>query len=144
MALILAYGPSALGVEPNRCLVYSGSLNAQVNMMSSLVEQIEKLNLPKVPLPTIPALVLEAAGRLGLTLALTSPSVPEQYEVRRLGAPSGYIRARHGGMWVSFPDAGDEDLYDGPVDGFGGFTDHEREAKLLFALALIAARMLKE
>ncbi|MGV8952895.1 MAG: hypothetical protein ACOH2M_17490 [Cypionkella sp.] len=111
--------------------------------MPSLVEQLEKLNLPKAQALEIPALVLEAAERLGLTLKLTSPSVPEQYDVSRFGAPSGYIRARHGGMSVSFPDAGDERLYDGPVDGFGGFTDHEREAKLLFALALIAARMLK-
>lgn len=112
--------------------------------MSSLVEQIEKLNLPKAQPPIIPALVLEAAARLGLMLTLTSPSVPEQYEVRRLGNPSGYIRARGCGMVVNFPDAGGEDLYDGPVDGFGGFTDHEREAKLLFALALVAARMLRE
>lgn len=111
--------------------------------MSSLLENIEKLNLPKVAAPTIPAPVLEVADRLGLTLKLTSPSVPEQYEVLRSGAPSGYIRVRHGGMGISYPDAGDEDLYDGSVDGFGGFTDHEREAKLLFALGLIAARMMR-
>ncbi|MET3900137.1 hypothetical protein ABIB57_004100 [Devosia sp. UYZn731] len=112
--------------------------------MTNIVEHLKTLNLPKVQPPTIPALVVEAAGRLGLTLTLTCPSVPEQYEVRRLGAPSGYIRARHGGMSVNYPDAGGEDLYNGSVDGFGGFTNHEREAKLLFALALIAARMLQE
>ena len=113
-------------------------------MMPSFVEQIEKLNLPKGKPPTIPELVLEAAEHLGLTLTLTSPSVPEQYDVLKLGNLSGYIRARHCGMGVSYPDADGEDLYDGPIDGFGGFTDHEREAKLLFALALIAARMLRE
>lgn len=112
--------------------------------MASFLENLEKLNLPKAMPPTIPALVLEVASRLGLTLTLTSPSVPEQYEVGRSGAPSGYIRVRHGGMWVSYPEAGDENLYDGAVDGFGGFTDHEREAKLLFALGLIAARMMSE
>jgi len=111
--------------------------------MSSFLESTEKLNLPKVAPPGIPAPVLEVASSLGLRLTLTSPSVPEQYEVLRGGTPSGYIRVRHGGMRVSYPDAGDEDLYDGPVDGFGGFTDHEREAKLLFALGLIAARMMK-
>lgn len=107
----------------------------------SLVEQIEKLDLPKSKPLIIPPLVLEAAERLGLALKVTSPSVPEQYEVLGRGELCGYIRARHGGMNVSYPDAAGEDLYEGPVDGFGGFTDHEREAKLLFALALIAARI---
>jgi hypothetical protein len=118
-------------------------MNARVNVMSSLVEQIEKLNLPKGQSPTIPALVLEAADRLGLVLQLTSPSVPEQYEVSRSGNPCGYIHARHGGMTVSYPDAAGEDLYQGSVDGFAGFTDNERETRMLFALALIAARMLR-
>lgn len=111
--------------------------------MSSLIEQIEQLNLPKAKPLVLPELVLVAAVRLGMTMEMTSPSVPEQYEVRRLGELSGYIRARHGGMQVSYPDAGGEDLYDGAIDGFGGFTDHEREVKLLFALALIAARTLR-
>lgn len=110
--------------------------------MSSFLESIEHLNLPKVAAPTIPAPVLEVAARLGLTLRLTSPSVPEQYEVLKSGEPSRYIRVRHGGMTVSYPDAGDEDLYRGSVGGFGGLTDHEREPKLLFALGLIAARMM--
>ncbi len=111
--------------------------------MSSFLESLEKLNLPKVAALTIPAPVLEVASRLGLTLKLTSASVPEQYEVLRGGAPSGYIRVQHGGMGISYPDAGDEELYDGSVDGFGGFSDHEREAELLFALGLIAARMMR-
>jgi hypothetical protein len=111
--------------------------------MSSLIEKIEQLNLPKVKPLVVPELVLEAIARLGMTLEITSPSVPEQYEVRRFGELSGHIRARHGGMQVSYTDAGDEDLYDGAIDGYGGFTDHEREAKLLFALTLIAARTLR-
>src|SRR5690242_16854646 len=112
--------------------------------MASLIEQIEKLNVPKVDPPIIRASVLDAAARLGFVLRLTSPSVPEQYEVTRDGCPAGYVRARHGGMSVSYPDAGDEDLYNGPIDGFGGFTNHEREARLLFALAVIAARIMRE
>lgn len=109
--------------------------------MTSFLENIAKLNLPKMEPPTIPASVSEVASRLRLTLLLTSPSVPEQYEVFKNAAPSGYIRVRHGGMRVSYPGTGDEDLYQGSVDRFGGFTDHEREAKLLFALALVAARI---
>jgi hypothetical protein len=111
--------------------------------MSTFLEQIEKLNLPKAEPPIIPAPVLDVAARLGLTLKLTSPSVPEQYEVTSKDAASGYIRAEWGGMSVSYPDAGDEVLYDGPIDGSGGFTHHEREARLLFALGVIAARMMK-
>lgn len=111
--------------------------------MVSLLESIERFGTTNVAPPSIPTAVLEAAQRLGLTLTLTSPSVPEQYEVRRNGAPSGYIRARHSRMSVSYPEPGDEDLYDDSVDGFGGFTDNEREAKLLLALCLIAARMMR-
>lgn len=112
-------------------------------MMSSLIEHIEKLNFPKGSRPQIPALVLEAAETLGVVLQLTSPSVPEQYDVAKSGTPCGYIRARHCEMTVSYPDADGDALYIGPVDGFGGFTDHEREAKLLFALTLIAGRILR-
>lgn len=112
-------------------------------MMPSLIEQIEKLGLPAGQPPMIPALVLEALDQLGFVLHLTSPSVPEQYEILKSGNTCGYVRARHCEMTVSYPDAGGEDLYRGPVDGFGGFTDNEREVKLLFALTLIAARMLR-
>lgn len=112
--------------------------------MSSFLESLENLNLPKVEPPRIPVSVSMVADRLGMTVVLTSPSVPEQYEISRGDKPCGYIRARHGGMRVSYPDAGDEDLYEAAIDGFGGFTDHEREAKLLLALALIAAKVLSE
>jgi hypothetical protein len=113
--------------------------------VSSLIEQIEKLNLPNVQPLAIPGPVLEVASRLGLVLTLTCSSAPEQYDVLRDGARSGYIRVvRHGVMSVSYPDAGDEDLYGGPVDGYGGFADHEREPRLLFALGLIAARMMNQ
>lgn len=111
--------------------------------MASFLENIEKLNFPKVPPPAIPAPVREVALRLGLTLRLTSPSVPEQYELLRSGAPSGYIRVRHGKVSITYPDEIDGDLYNGAVEGFDGFTDHERETKLLFALGLIAVRMMR-
>jgi hypothetical protein len=111
--------------------------------MPSILENIEKLNLPKVEPLVLPEAVKLVADRLGLTVTLTCRSVPEQYEITKDGAPSGHIRVRWGGMSVDYPDAAEEELYDGPVDGFGGFTDHEREAKMLFALGLIAARMLR-
>jgi hypothetical protein len=111
--------------------------------MPSFVEMLEKLDLPKVQPPAIPASVGVVLDRLGLTMTLTSPSAPEQYSILKDGLPSGYIRVRWGGMSVAYPDAGDECLYEGAVDGFGGLTDHERDSQLLLALGLIAARMLK-
>ncbi|OEO31480.1 hypothetical protein VW23_016060 [Devosia insulae DS-56] len=83
------------------------------------------------------------ANELGLVVTLTCRDAPEQYAITKGGVPCGYVRVRWGGMSVSYPEAGDEDLFRGSVDGFGGFTDHEREAKLLLALGLIAARILK-
>jgi hypothetical protein len=111
--------------------------------MSNIVEQITRLDLPKVEPLLLSEAVKLVADRLGLTVTLTSESVPEQYEITRNGAASGYIRVRWGGLSVAYPEAGDEGLYDGSVDGFGGFTDHEREAKMLLALGLIAARMMR-
>ncbi len=111
--------------------------------MSSFLEQLSKLDLPKVEPLVLPEAVKLVADRLGLTVNLTCRDVPEQYEIAKNGVPSGYIRVRWGGMTVSYPDAGGDELYDGSVDGFGGFTDHEREAKLLLALGLIAARMMQ-
>ena len=110
--------------------------------MSSFVEGLKKLNLPNVEPLVLPKEVKLVADRLGLTVTLTCRGAPEQYEVAKDGVASGYIRVRWGGMSVDYPDAAGEELYDGPVDGFAGFTEHERESKLLLALGLIAARMI--
>lgn len=112
--------------------------------MPTFLDSLEKLNLPKLEPLRIPESVELVAARLQLELGLTCRAAPEQYSVTRHGKPCGYIRARHGGMSVSYPDAGDENLYEASIDGFGGFTDHEREAKLLLALGLIAAKVLSE
>src|SRR4051812_8697546 len=106
--------------------------------MSSFLEKLKELDLPKVEPLVLPEAVKLVADRLGLTVTLTCRDAPEQYEVTKDGVASGYIRVRWGGMSVDYPDAAEEGLYDGPVDGFAGFTDHERETKLLFALGLIA------
>ncbi len=110
--------------------------------MSSILDKPEQLNLPKVEPPRIPPMVETLLERLGCVMVLASPSVPEQWEITRNGQPSGYIRARHGHMSVDYPEAGEEELADIAIDGFGGLTDHEREPRLLFAIGLIAARLL--
>ncbi len=112
--------------------------------MTSLDDAIKALNLPKSKPLVLPESVQLLAKRLGMNVALTSRSVPEQYEITVGEQAAGYIRTRWGGMSVEYPTAGHECLYEGSVDGFGGFTDHEREAKLLFALGLIAARMMSK
>jgi hypothetical protein len=111
--------------------------------MPSILEDIEKLDLPKVESLVLPEAVKLVADRLGLTMVVTCRVAPEQYEIVKGGVPSGHVRVRSGRMSVDYPDAADEKLYDGRVDGFAGFTDHEREARLLLALGLIAARMNK-
>ena len=109
--------------------------------MPSFLGQIEKMKLPKAPTRRVPESVSAVAESLGLVVIITSPSAPEQYELVRNGEASGYVRVRHGGMSVAYPAAGDELLYEGPVNGLGGFEDDEREAKLLFAIGLIETRM---
>lgn len=111
--------------------------------MPSLIESPTRLELPEVEPLVIPPAVLLVAERMGLQVVQTCRDAPEQYEIAKAGSLCGYVRVRWGGMSVSFPDAAGEELYRGPVDGFGGFTDHERETMLLLALCLIAARMLK-
>ena len=111
--------------------------------MTSFLENIQKLDLPKVQPLVIPASVKLLAERLGLAIELTCRDMPEQYELTRNGLPAGYIRSRRGDFSVDYPEAAEESLYEGTNDGYGGFTDHERETKLLFALGLIAARMMK-
>lgn len=132
-----------MGVEAGRWIVYCASSIAWVSNMPSAIENLAKLKLPKAEPRVLPGAVMLLADRMGVTVVLTCRDAPEQYEISKDGAACGYIRVRWGGMSVSYPDASGEDLYEGPVDGFGGFTDHEREAKMLLALALIAARMLR-
>jgi len=110
--------------------------------VTDLSDAIKALNLPTPEPLVLPEPVQLLAERLGMELSLTSRSVPEQYEITVGGMAAGYIRTRWGSMSVDYPTAGGECLYKGSVDGFGGFTDQEREAKLLFALGLIAARMM--
>lgn len=112
--------------------------------MTDFRDAIKALNLPEPAPFVLPESVQILAERLGVKVSLTSRSVPEQYEITFGDMEAGYIRTRWGGMSVDYPTAGGERLYEGSVDGFGEFTDHEREAKLLLALGLIAARMLSK
>lgn len=110
--------------------------------MPSFEESIRTLNLPQVEPPELPEAVGLLAKRLEMTVKMTSLSVPEQYEVYRSGHLVGHIHARHGGMSVRSAPPEDRLLYDAGIDGFGGFTDHEREAKMLLAIGLLAANLL--
>jgi hypothetical protein len=112
--------------------------------VTDLSDVIRSLNLPKPEPLVLPESVRLVAERLGMTVSLTCRAAPEQYEITIGDLAAGYIRTRWGGMSVDYPEAGGECLYEGAVDGFGAFTDHEREAKLLFALGLIAARMMRK
>lgn len=90
---------------------------------------------------TMPEAVKQRLAEVGLTMNLTCSAAPEQYELFRGDEPSGYVRIRRSHFTVDYPDAGGENLYDGTADGYGGFTDHEREGCLLLAINLITQRM---
>ncbi|MHB1101484.1 MAG: hypothetical protein ACYC0C_01615 [Devosia sp.] len=89
----------------------------------------------------IPPTVQSRLKSLGLDMTLTCASVPEQWELFKDGKAAGYIRVRGSHFTVDYPEAADENLLDETVDGFGGFTDAEREGCLLRAIDLIQKRM---
>ena len=73
--------------------------------------------------------------RFGLHFVCTCISAPEQHDVYRDSELVGYVRRGH--FAVTYPDMGSIDLHDGTNDGFGGFTDAERNACLDLAASLI-------
>jgi hypothetical protein len=85
--------------------------------------------------------VQDRLAATGLAMQCTCTAAPEQYELFKDGAPAGYIRVRWSHFTVDFPEAAGECLHDGSADGFGCFTDSEREACLLMAIDLIEKRM---
>lgn len=81
---------------------------------------------------------LEAAG---LTMECTCTAVPEQYALFKGDKPAGHIHVRWSRYTVDYPEAADECLYEGTVDGYGTFSEREREECLSMAISLITQRM---
>lgn len=81
-----------------------------------------------------------------LTLHLTCPAVPEQYDlIRRDGEIVGYFRLRHGYFTVTFPDVGGKLVYTRHFAGDpwkGQFdTAEERRTHLLAGVAACVKEM---
>lgn len=62
-----------------------------------------------------------------IVLVKTCNAYPEQYDAFVGGKQVGYLRLRHGRFSVSCPDAGGEEVYFAHPDGYGEFTDNERD-----------------
>lgn len=80
---------------------------------------------------------------LGLSLVLTCPGCPEQYDVFDGDKQVGYLRLRWGEFTVNYPDVRGEEIFSAEPDGDGNFTDQERDYYLLKACHAINARMMK-
>lgn len=76
----------------------------------------------------------------GVRLDCTCWACPEQYDAWLGGVRIGYLRLRHGGFAVEYPNCGGELVYEAEPEGDGRFEDHERERHLAAAVAALKAR----
>lgn len=79
-----------------------------------------------------------------IKLRLTCRACPEQYDAFLEGVQVGYLRLRHGGFTVDYPNCGGERIYEASPEGDGVFEDHERDYYLRFAVDAIRQRHLGE
>ncbi len=77
----------------------------------------------------------------GITLLRTCYACPEQYDAKDSeGRQCGYLRLRHGGFAVWYPDVGEgRVIYRAEPRGDGIFEDDEREHYLTAAVRAIKA-----
>lgn len=77
-----------------------------------------------------------------IRLVLTCSACPEQYDAFDSdGRKAGYLRLRHGGFTVEYPDCGGETIYQASPIGDGEFLDEERDRYLRFAVDAIERRI---
>lgn len=77
-----------------------------------------------------------------IKLVLTCGACPEQYDAfDEAGNKVGYLRLRHGGFMVDYPDCGGETIYQADPHGDGCFDDDERDYYLRFAVDAIEKRI---
>lgn len=82
-------------------------------------------------------------------LEQTCGGCPEQYDAVLNGQTIGYLRLRHGGFRVEYPECGGKEVYYAHPEGDGSFRDHERdryleEAKYALARAHLEPKEEKE
>ena len=73
---------------------------------------------------------------MSFRLVQTCGACPEQYDVfdEETDEQVGYLRLRHGGFRVEYPDCGGETVYTASPNGDGCFTEDERDFYLSRAL----------
>ena len=77
----------------------------------------------------------------GILLLRTCYACPEQYDAFKDGEQVGYLRLRHGGFTVDYPDCGGEEIYEASPNGDGLFEDKEREFYLKQAVNAINKKL---
>jgi len=76
-----------------------------------------------------------------IRLVKTCSACPEQYDAFSGDEQVGYLRLRHGGFSVSYPECGGDVIYEASPQGDGCFEDEERDYYLRFAVDAIERRM---
>lgn len=76
-----------------------------------------------------------------IKLVKTCDACPEQYDAFLDGKQVGYLRLRHGGFRVDYPDCGGETIYDANPRGDGEFYNEERDYYLRCAVDAIERRI---
>jgi ABC-type Fe3+ transport system substrate-binding protein len=74
---------------------------------------------------------------MSLRLVQTCGACPEQYDVFDGDEQVGYMRLRHGGFTVSYPDVMGETVYSASPEGDGIFEPDERDHFIAEGLAAI-------
>ena len=77
---------------------------------------------------------------LGCGLWCTCSSHPEQYEVDLGDVMIGYLRLRNGRFTADYTDVGGDRVYTAEPEGFGRFTEAEREGFLTAATEKLLER----
>jgi hypothetical protein len=80
-------------------------------------------------------------GTAKIRLVLSCAACPEAYECFVGDKHVGYLRLRHGGFTVDYPDVGGERIYEARPSGDGCFDEDERDYYLRFAVDAILRRL---
>lgn len=76
-----------------------------------------------------------------IRLEMTCGACPEQYDAFVGDKQVGYLRLRHGGFTVDYPDCGGETIYEASPMGDGCFENGERDNYLNAAKTAIFLKM---
>lgn len=77
----------------------------------------------------------------GLSIIMTCPACPEQYDIFKGDVQVAYYRLRHGEFRVEYPDVMGEEIYYAEPNGDGIFDEDERFIYLTKAMREVIKRI---